>query len=41
VMKNGRLYDGNSLNEVWPRVRPLAAQYWANVGPVGVNAGIK
>ena len=22
VMKNGRLYDGNTLNEVWPRVAP-------------------
>jgi hypothetical protein len=41
VMKNGRLYDGNSLNEVWPRARPLAAQHWANTGPVGVNAGIR
>ncbi len=28
VMKNGRLYEGNTLNEVWPRVRPLAAQWW-------------
>jgi hypothetical protein len=41
VMKNGRLYDGNTLNEVYPRARPLAAQHWANVGPVGVNAGIR
>jgi Tol biopolymer transport system component len=23
VMKNGRLYDGNTLDEVWPRQRPL------------------
>ena len=22
VMKNGRLYDGDTLNEVWPRTRP-------------------
>jgi hypothetical protein len=41
VMRNGRLYDGNTLNEVWPRVRPLAVQPWANVGPAGVNAGIR
>jgi len=24
VMKNGRLYDGDTLDEVWPRVRKLA-----------------
>jgi hypothetical protein len=23
VLKNGRPYDGNTLDEVWPRVRPL------------------
>lgn len=28
VMKNGRLYDGNTLNEVWPRVRALGRQWW-------------
>jgi len=41
VMKNGRLYDGNTLNEVYPRAKPLAVQHWANVGPAGVNAGIR
>ena len=28
VMKNGRVYDGNSLSEVWPRQRALPAQWW-------------
>jgi Tol biopolymer transport system component len=28
VMKNGRLYDGNSLAEVWPRQRNLAKGWW-------------
>ena len=28
VMKNGRLYDGNTLNEIWPREKELEAQYW-------------
>ena len=28
VMKNGRLCDGNTLDEVWPRVRPLPRQWW-------------
>jgi len=26
VMKNGRLYDGDTLNEVWPRT--TKATYW-------------
>lgn len=28
VMKNGRLYDGNTLNEVWPRQQALARLWW-------------
>ena len=32
-MKNGRLYDGNTLDEVWPRVRPLAPQWWWKEDP--------
>jgi imidazolonepropionase-like amidohydrolase len=28
VMKNGRLYDGNTLAEVWPRQRPMPKQWW-------------
>jgi Tol biopolymer transport system component len=28
VMKNGRMYDGNTLNEVWPRQRQLAKLWW-------------
>ena len=28
VMKNGRIYDGNTLDEVWPRTKPLPAQWW-------------
>jgi len=33
VMKNGRLYDGNTLNEVWPRVKPLPPQWWWKEDP--------
>jgi hypothetical protein len=41
VMKNGRLYDGNSLDEVWPRQQKLAAQVWQSFRPEPVvNAGI-
>ncbi len=28
VMKNGRVYDGNTLAEVWPRQRPMPKQWW-------------
>jgi imidazolonepropionase-like amidohydrolase/Tol biopolymer transport system component len=33
VMKNGRLYDGNNLNEVWPRAKALPPQWWWNQDP--------
>lgn len=28
VMKNGRLYEGETLNEVWPRAKTLEPQWW-------------
>jgi hypothetical protein len=28
VMKNGRLYSGDTLDEVWPRQKPLDRQHW-------------
>jgi cytosine/adenosine deaminase-related metal-dependent hydrolase len=28
VMKNGRLYDGSTLAEVWPRQKPLDRAWW-------------
>ena len=34
VMKNGRLYDGNTLNEVWPRVKALPPQWWWGEDPL-------
>ncbi|RMF62711.1 MAG: amidohydrolase, partial [Calditrichaeota bacterium] len=40
VMKNGRLYDGDTLDEVWPRKRALPEPYWRNSAP-HVAAGIK
>ncbi len=33
VMKNGRLYDGATLNEVWPRERPAPDEPWRHVAP--------
>ena len=34
VMKNGRLYDGDTLDEVWPRQRPLPPQWFWQLGPM-------
>ena len=33
VMKNGRLYDADTLDEVWPRQRPLPPQWFWGAGP--------
>lgn len=30
VMHNGRLYESATLNEVWPRQKPLARRWWDN-----------
>jgi cytosine/adenosine deaminase-related metal-dependent hydrolase len=30
VMKNGRLYEGDTLDEIYPRKRPLETQWWWN-----------
>jgi len=37
VMKNGRLYDGNTLDEVWPQARTAAQEPWRNNSPNVVN----
>jgi hypothetical protein len=37
VMKNGRLYEGDTLNELWPRTRPLPAMWWWGQEPSGVK----
>ena len=36
VMKNGRLYEGDSLNEVYPRVQAAPAPEWRVDRPSGV-----
>ncbi len=33
VMKNGELYEGDTLNMVWPDGRPLPPAYWTKTGP--------
>ena len=41
VMKNGRLYEAETLNEVWPRERPLPPLPWRDRAPREVRAGIQ
>lgn len=33
VMKNGELYDGDTLNMVWPTAKPLPRQFWWDTEP--------
>lgn len=33
VMKNGRLYEGSTLNEIWPRQQALPDQPWRKLDP--------
>jgi len=40
VMKNGRLYDGNTLDEIWPRQKPAGDQPWRHTAP-NVQSGIR
>jgi hypothetical protein len=40
VVKNGRVYEGDSLNEVWPRQRALPPMPWRHADP-RTNAGIR
>jgi hypothetical protein len=39
VMKNGRLFEAATLNEVWPRQRPLPTQWWWTLEPPPANGG--
>ncbi len=38
VMKNGRLYDGDTLDERWPRQLTAADEPWRHTAPVGQAA---
>jgi imidazolonepropionase-like amidohydrolase len=40
VMVNGRLFDGNTLDEVYPRVKKLGAQWWTYSVP-SAGAGMR
>jgi len=41
VMKNGRLYEGNTLNEVWPQKRKLPTFAWQAEAPAVSAGGIR
>jgi hypothetical protein len=36
VMMNGRLFDGGTLDEVWPRQRSQPTSWWWDDEPVGL-----
>ena len=40
VMKNGRLYEGSTLDEIWPREAAAPDEPWRDVAP-DVAAGIR
>jgi Tol biopolymer transport system component len=40
VIKNGRLYDGNTLDEIYPTARKMDASIWTKQAPTN-NTGIK
>ena len=33
VMKNGELFETDTMNQIWPVQRTLGNQYWWNTGP--------
>ncbi len=33
VMKNGELFEGDTLNQVWPAAKPLPKMYWMDTDP--------
>jgi hypothetical protein len=36
-MKNGELYDGDTLDQVWPVRKPLPKFWWWGTGPDAVS----
>ena len=37
VMKNGELYEGDSLNQIWPKQKTLPRPFWASADPRSVK----
>jgi hypothetical protein len=40
VMKNGRVYEGNTLNEIWPRQRAMPKQWWMTHDALAPEPGV-
>ncbi len=40
VMKNGRLYDAGTMDEIWPRQLPAPDESWRHSRPANVSAGV-
>lgn len=40
VMKNGRLYEGSTLDEIYPRERPAPQRWWGDEKPPGTLPGM-
>ena len=36
-MKNGELFDGDTMDMIWPEVRPLPEQRFRNGDPSGLE----
>jgi hypothetical protein len=32
-MRNGEMYEGDTLNQVWPKQQKLEDMYWWDYGP--------
>ena len=41
VIKNGRVYEAATLNEIWPRQRTMPAQRWQAEARVSTQSGIR
>lgn len=41
VMKNGRLYDGDTLDEIWPRNQKLQREDWITTEPDRQSGGVR
>jgi hypothetical protein len=39
VVQNGRLYDGDTLDQIWPDAAPLAPSWWWSEDDLRFNAG--
>ena len=39
VVQNGRLFDGDTLDQIWPEARPLAPHWWWSGDDPRFNAG--